>query len=121
MNVRLRTKVVLACSVLVALVATATAGGYAVGRVVTVPQGGAASFKTRSGGFWQCSHLRTGVDCYSGDARPSAQMTGINCRRGQLRRCGVNVKVHTLGGTQAGSVVRRRDRYGGWVWTFSAY
>jgi hypothetical protein len=117
---RLRPRMVVACSVLVALVAAAGAGGYAVGRVVTVPVGGAASFQTRKGGSWQCTHLPTGVECFSGDARPYATMTGVACRSGQLRRCGVTVEVHTLGGSQAGSMVQRRER-GGVVWTFSAF
>jgi hypothetical protein len=104
----------LALSVLVvALVAVAAAGGFAVGRVFDVKRGDRADFSNGVHSSWQCFNGRSSVRCQGGDAFPYVDLTG-------LKHGGVTVIVHTLRDPQGGRLVRSY-RNGYPVYIFTAF
>jgi hypothetical protein len=104
----------LALSVLVvALVAVAAAGGFAVGRVFDVKRGDRADFSSGVHSDWQCFNGGSSVRCQGGDAFPYVDLTG-------LKQGGVTVIVHTLRDPQGGRLVRSY-RNGYPVYIFTAF
>jgi hypothetical protein len=93
-----------------ALTLAGTAGGFAARRVFNVHPGNAAFFEGKAGG-WQCNNRDRFVECFTGDARPYARLTGS-------RRGGVTVKVYTLRGAE-GRLTRTYER-GQPVYIFTA-
>jgi hypothetical protein len=95
-------KRVLAAASLAALTLAGTAAGYAAARrVFTIHPGNAAVFSGKSGG-WMCNNNDRFVECFTGDARPYARLTGSNSG-------GVTVKVYTLRGAE-GRLTRTYER-----------
>jgi len=104
--------------IVIGLMAAAAATGYTVASKANVRPGGSSLF-IPSG--WFCRNLKRRVECYSGDAKPWAELTGT-------RNGGVTVRVHTLnhGGVAVRTIHHPPGTGGGpgaWdeiVYTFSA-
>ncbi len=109
MRLGTRGKVVVT-GLLMGLVVTAGAGGYAIATAVNVPRGGTATFVSS---YWQCHNFGSRVECTSGDAFPYVELTGTNTG-------GVTVKVHTLPDPQGGGRLKRTYVKGYPVYVFSA-
>jgi hypothetical protein len=112
-------------TLIAALIIAGSAGGYVVGRVLTVNPGDRADFfKSKLGTplGWSCLNRGTFVQCRSGDASPYADLAIAPCRNSAKPvSCGVTVRVHTLREPQAGPMTRSRDASGYPVYIFTAF